>query len=327
MNKVRWGILSTAKIGRQQVIPATQAATNCEVVAIASRDSERAHAVAEDLGIPRSYGTYAELIHDPEVDAVYVPVPNHLHAEWTLKAAQAGKHVLCEKPLAMNASQAQEMIDGCAAAGVLLMEAFMYRMHPAWVKALDLLSQGDIGELRAVQSVFSYFNRDPANIRNFPEMGGGALMDIGCYSINLSRMLFGTEPTSVQSSVHLDPDFGVDILTSAVLGFPGGGQSTFTCGTQLHPDQRVLIIGSQGEIEIELPFNPAPDAESHITVTSGLRPLGPEDSKIITFPPANHYTIQAHLFAEAIINGTPVPLQPSDAVANMAVIDQILASE
>ncbi|MFV1990536.1 MAG: Gfo/Idh/MocA family protein [Acidimicrobiales bacterium] len=325
MGIVRWGILSTAKIGTAQVIPAIQAAENSEVVAIASRDSVRAESVAAELGIARSHSSYQALLDDPDVDAVYIPLPNHLHAKWTLKAASAGKHVLCEKPLAMNASEAKAMVDGCEAAGVLLMEAFMYRLHPAWVRTRHLIAQGHIGELRTVQSFFSYFNRDPHNIRNVLEMGGGAVMDIGCYSINLSRMLFGSEPVAVSASVQRDPEFGVDVLTSALLEFAGGGQATFTCGTQLQRHQDALIVGSDGRIEIAVPFTPDPRRESSIVVASARQPADPGASEVITFPAVNQYTIQAELFADAILSGKPVPTPPADAVANMAVIGEILS--
>ena len=218
---VRWGILSTANIGVRKVIPATQKAERCEVVAIASRDGERAAKVASELGIPRAHGGYEALLSDPEVDAVYIPLPNSQHAAWTIAAARAGKHVLCEKPLAMTAAEAEEMVRACATEGVLLMEAFMYRLHPSWEAVRELVASGRIGRLRAVQSWFSYFNDDPDDIRNVAELGGGALYDIGCYSINLSRMLFGGEPTGIEASVTRDAT-ATDVLTSAILAFDRG---------------------------------------------------------------------------------------------------------
>ncbi|MBT8203145.1 MAG: Gfo/Idh/MocA family oxidoreductase, partial [Acidimicrobiia bacterium] len=254
MSSVRWGILSTAKIGMEKVTPAIQAAPNCEVVAIASRSIDAAAAAAERLGIPAAYGTYEELL-ESDVDAVYIPLPNDMHRTWTLRAAAAGKHILCEKPLAMSVAEAQEMADACREAGVLLGEAFMYRHHPSWVEAVRLVRGGAIGELKAVQSRFSYYNDDPGNIRNRVDNGGGAIMDIGCYNINLSRMLFDAEPTRVAAAVTRDPVMAVDTLSSAVLEFPGGGQATFTCSTRAEPDQRVHILGTDGRIEIEIPFN------------------------------------------------------------------------
>jgi predicted dehydrogenase len=241
---LHWGIVSTANIGVRKVIPATQKAERCEVVAIASRDGERAAETATELGIPRAHEGYEALLADPEVDAVYIPLPNSEHAEWTIAAARAGKHVLCEKPLAMTAAKAEEMVRACATEGVLLMEAFMYRLHPSWESVRELVASGRIGGLRAVQSWFSYFNDDPRNIRNVPELGGGALYDIGCYCINLSRMLFGAEPTAIEASVTRD-ETGTDVLTSAILAFDAG-VATFTCSTRAEPDQRAHILRDRG---------------------------------------------------------------------------------
>jgi predicted dehydrogenase len=229
MAKVRWGVLSTADIGMSNVTPAIQAARNSDVVAIASRDGDRAASAARQLGIPESYGTYEELLGAENVDAVYIPLPNDMHAEWVARAADAGKHVLCEKPLALSADQASEMVRVCSEAGVKLQEAFMYRHHPTWVEAVRIVRGGGIGELRAVQSWFSYFNDDPTNIRNRVANGGGAVMDIGCYNINLSRLLFDAEPVHISSIVERDPEMGIDTLTSAILEFPNGGHSSFTC--------------------------------------------------------------------------------------------------
>ncbi len=272
MTKLRWGILSTANIGMKKVTPAIQRAHNSEVVAISSRTRDRARASADELAIPNAYGSYEELLADDDVDALYIPLPNDLHAEWTIRAAAAGKHVLCEKPLALTATQAEEMAHACDIAGVKLAEAFMYRHHPTWVEAGRLIDDGTIGELQAVQSWFSYFNDDPDNIRNRIENGGGAVMDIGCYSINLSRMLFGVEPSRIKATVKRDPKMKIDVLTSALLEFPGGGQATLTCSTRAEPDQRVHIVGSKGRIDIAIPFNIPPDGETNIFVTAGGDP-------------------------------------------------------
>lgn len=325
MSKLRWGILSTADIGMSKVTPAIQRAHNSEVVAIASRDLPRAEAAAMGLGIQSAYGTYDELLAADAVDAVYIPLPNDMHAEWTIKAARSGKHVLCEKPLAMNAAQASEMAEICAGAGVKLQEAFMYRHHPTWVEAKRIVDSGEIGELRAVQSWFSYFNDDPADIRNRMENGGGALMDIGCYSINLSRFLFGAEPERVDAMINRDPATGVDIVTSAMLEFGGGGQASFTCSTRAEADQRVHIYGSEGLVDVEIPFNIPSSTETRIFVTTGGgRPLQP-NTRTVTFQPADAYTIQAEMFADAVLADGDVPIPVSDAVANMRVIDAILA--
>lgn len=326
MTTLRWGILSTADIGMQKVTPAIQAASNAEVVAIASRDLERARAAAEALGIGTAHGSYEALLDDETVDAVYIPLPNDLHAEWTIRAAAAGKHILCEKPLALSAGQAQEMIDACADAGVVLQEAFMYRHHPSWVEAVRLVRSGAVGELRLVQSFFSYFNDDPANIRNRLDNGGGAVMDIGCYCINLSRLLFDAEPGSVDAVVHRDPDMGIDVLVSAILGFPDGARSEFSCSTRVEPHQRVDIVGTEGRIEIPIPFNIPTDIETRISVIAGGdAPVDPAGETII-FPPADQYTIQAELFGAAVLAGDGAVVDPSDAVANMRVIESVLAN-
>ncbi len=322
MRTVRWGILSTATIGMAKVTPAIQRAANCEVVAIASRHSDRAAAAARRLGIEASYGGYEQLLAAPDIDAVYIPLPNDMHAEWTTKAAAAGKHVLCEKPLGLTAAEARTMADACRGAGVKLAEAFMYRHHPTWVEARRLLAEETVGELQAVQSWFSYYNDDPANIRNRLENGGGAVMDIGCYNINLSRMLFAAEPVRIAAAVRRDPVMGIDTLSSAVLEFSGGGQATFTCSTRAAPYQRVHIIGDAGRIEMEIPFNIPPDRETRIFVARGG-----EAPETITFPPADQYTIQADLFARAIIEDTAVPVPIDDAINNMAAIETILATD
>jgi len=308
----------------RKVTPAIQRGGNCEVVAIASRDLERARAAARRLGVPSAYGTYEALLAADDVDAVYVPLPNDLHAEWTMKAAAAGKHILCEKPLAMTAAQAEEMAAACSEAGVKLAEAFMYRHHPSWVEAVRLVHGGAIGELQAVQSWFSYFNDDPDNIRNRAANGGGAIMDIGCYNINLSRMLFGAEPIAVRSAVRRDPAMGVDTLSSAVLEFASGGQATFTCSTRAEDYQRVHIVGTEGRIEIEIPFNIPPDRETRILITSGGEPPVAPATDVRAFPAADQYTIQAQLFADAVLNDSDVPVPVSDAIANLRVIESIL---
>ncbi len=326
MKNLRWGILSTADIGMTKVIPAIQRAERCEVAAIASRNPERAAAAATRLGIPRAYGSYEELLAAGDVDAVYVPLPNDGHAEWTIKAAEAGKHVLCEKPLAMSSAQAEQMARACAGAGVKLAEAFMYRHHPSWVETARLVRAGAIGRLQAVQSFFSYFNDDPVNIRNRVEHGGGAIMDIGCYCINLSRMLFAAEPARVKAAVRRDPEMGIDIVSSAVLEFPGGGQSTFACSIRAEPYQRVHIFGTAGRIEIEIPFNIPPDRETRVLVTSGGEaPVAPATETLV-FEAVDQYSIQASLFARAVLEGTEVSVPVEDAVANMRVIEAILAT-
>ena len=325
MANLRWGILSTADIGRKKVIPGIQAADRSTVVAIASRDEVRARGTAVALGIPRVHGSYEALLADPDVDAVYIPLPNHLHAAWTIAAAQAGKHVLCEKPLATTAADAERMIEACDRAGVRLMEAFMYRHHPSWVAACELVRSGRIGRLVAVQSWFSYFNDDATNIRNIREYGGGALYDVGSYSVNLSRMLFDAEPVRVEASIVRDSASGVDTLTSALLEFETG-IATFTCSTRAEDDQRVHIYGTDGRISIEIPFNIPPHLPTSIHLTHGGEPPVAPATETLTFAPADPYAVQASRFAAAVLDGHPIPVPPSDGVANLRVIERVFAA-
>lgn len=320
MNKIRWGILSTAKIGTEQVIPAMQAGEYCEIAAIASRDLDKAQEAARRLGIPKAYGSYEDLLADPEVDAIYNPLPNHLHVPWSIKALDAGKHVLCEKPIALTAAEAQELLDAAQKRPELkVMEAFMYRHHPQWQRARRLVAEGKIGELQTIQSFFSYYNVDPNNIRNMAEIGGGALMDIGCYCISQARFIFGAEPQRVCGSIEYDPQFRTDRLTSGILDF-GRGTSTFTCSTQLTPYQRVNIFGTEGRVEIEIPFNAPPDQPCKMWHQHGT------EIEEILLDVCNQYTIQGDLFSQAILNDTDVPTPLEDAVANMRVIEAIIHS-
>jgi len=320
-NKVRWGILSTAKIGLEKVVPSMQKASNLEVVAIASRDAERAREAADRLHLPQAFDSYEALLASPDVDAIYNPLPNQLHVPWTLRALEAGKHVLCEKPIALTADEAQQLADAAAGYPELkTMEAFMYRFHPQWRTARRWVEEGEVGELRTVHSHFAYRNLDPDNIRNRPETGGGGLMDIGSYDISLSRFLFGREPERVVASIEMDPDFGVDRLVSAMMDFGGGATATFTCATQLEPYQRVHAFGTQGRIEIEIPFNAPPIGTTRIVRQRGL------ETREISFRDADQYTLQGEAFSRAVLQDEPVPTPLSDAVANMRVLDAIRES-
>lgn len=321
---VKWGVLSTADIGMTKVIPAMQGSELSPVEAIASRSAESAAAAAEKLGIPKAYGSYEELLGDRDIEAVYIPLPNHLHAEWTIAAAEAGKHVMCEKPMAMTSAQAREMIAACESAGVKLMEAFMYRHHPLWEATRLLIEQGVIGELTVVDSVFSYFNDDPHNIRNIREAGGGALYDIGCYPVNVSRMLFGSEPTEVKSSVRRDETMGIDTVVSAILRF-GEGTATFVCSTRMEPDQSVDIYGTEGRLKVEIPFNIPPDRPTRLFETRGGEPPVAPDTTTHVLPSADQYALQADAFSRAIRTDSSVPVPPEDAVANLEVIEKIFA--
>ncbi|MGH2401680.1 MAG: Gfo/Idh/MocA family protein, partial [Candidatus Limnocylindria bacterium] len=292
------------------------------------RERALAERAATGLGIPTAHGSYEALLADPNVDAVYVPLPNHLHATWSIAAAEAGKHVLCEKPLAMTAADAERMIQAADRAGVRLMEAFMYRLHPSWVAVRELVASGRIGRLTAVQSWFSFYNDDPANIRNVLASGGGALYDIGCYGVNLSRMLFGGEPTRVEGVVVRDPVTGTDVVSSGILVFgdgDGAGVASFTCSTRVEDDQRVDIYGTTGRISIEIPFNIPPDLPTRVFLTAGGDPPVAPHTETLTFGPADPYAVEAEAFAAAILEGRPVPVAPTDAVGNLRVIERILA--
>jgi predicted dehydrogenase len=324
MEKIRWGILSTAKIGREKVIPATQASETGMVTAIASRELSQATAVAKQLGIEHAFGSYEELLDQPDVDAVYIPLPNHLHVPWSLRAIAAGKHVLCEKPISLTAAEAEGLAEIADSHPELkVMEAFMYRFHPQWQTARQLVRDGRIGELCTIHTSFSYFNDDPNNVRNHVEMGGGGLMDIGCYSISLSRWIFDAEPARVLGELHCDPETQVDTLASAVLEFETG-TSTFTCGTLLAPYQRVNIFGTTGRIEIEIPFNAPPDRPCRMWLQTGGQSATQIDEILLDV--CNQYTLQADVFGRAILEDQPVPTPLEDAVANMRVIERIFAS-
>jgi predicted dehydrogenase len=323
-DRIRWGVLSTANIGLKKVIPAMQKSALIEVAAIASRDLDRAKQAARELGIPKAYGSYEELLADPEIEAIYNPLPNQLHVPWSIKAAEAGKHVLCEKPISITADEARTLLAVQKRTGVKMGEAFMVRTHPQWLRVRELIGSGRIGELRTVQGFFSYFNRDPNNIRNIPECGGGALFDIGCYPINTSRFVFGQEPARVMGLVERDPEMCTDRLTSAVLGFPAG-QCTFTCSTQLVPYQRMNFFGTRGRIEIEIPFNAPNDRPTRIFIDDGGDLTGATISTE-TFPVCDQYTIQGDVFSRAIREGTDVPVTIENAIQNVAVIEAIFRS-
>lgn len=321
--KVSWGVLGAAKIGLDKVIPAMQRGRWSRIDAIASREPERAREAAKRLGIPKAYGSYEELLADPSIEAVYIPLPNHLHVPWSIRAAEAGKHVLCEKPIGLNVTETRELLRAQERTGVLIQEAFMVRTHPQWTGTRDLIRQGRIGELRSIAGYFSYFNRDPRNIRNVMEYGGGALMDIGCYPVNISRFIFDEEPVRVSGLVERDPEWRVDRLTSAVMQFPSG-QSIFTCATQVASYQRMQFFGTKGHLEVEIPFNAPPDKPCRIRLDTGSGIFsGPGTIK---FKPADQYTIQGDLFSRAIREGTPQPIPLRDALGNMAVIDAIFRS-
>jgi predicted dehydrogenase len=324
MSKVRWGILSAATIAVKKVIPAMQKGEWSEVTAISSRDRRKAEEAARVLGIPKAYGSYEELLADPQIEAIYNPLPNELHVPWSIKAAEAGKHVLCEKPLSMTVAEAKMLLAVRDRTGVKMGEAFMVRTHPQWLRTRELIVSGRIGHLRSVLGFFSYFNCDPTNIRNIPECGGGALMDIGCYPITTSRFVFGEEPSRVLGLVERDPEMKIDRLTSAILDFPSG-QSIFTCSTQLVPYQRIHFLGTRGRIEIEIPFNAPNERPCRIFIDDGRDIFG-GGITAENFPICDQYTIQGDVFSRAVREGTEVPVSLVDAVKNMAVIEAIFRS-
>jgi len=323
-NKVRWGVLGAAKIAIKKVIPGMQKGEWSEIAAIASRDRGKAEQAARALGIPKAYGSYEELLADPEIEAIDNPLPNQLHVPWSIKAAEAGKHVLCEKPLSLTKAEAQTLLAARNRAGVKIGEAFMVRSHPQWLRTRELIRADRIGRLCSIAGFFSYFNRDPTNIRNIPACGGGVLMDIGCYPVTASRFIFGEEPSRVLGLIERDPDMKIDRLISVILDFPSG-QSIFTCGTQLVPYQRMQFLGTRGRIEIDIPFNAPNDRPCQILIDDGRDVFG-SGVETETVPTCDQYMLQGDLFSKAVREGGDVPVSVDDAVKNMGVIEAIFRS-
>jgi predicted dehydrogenase len=320
MEKVRWGVLGCAKIAIEKVIPALQQCENGVVSAIASRNIDNAKKAAESLGIATAHGSYEALLDDPDVDAIYNPLPNHLHVPWSQKTIEAGKHVLCEKPIGLSVAEAEALQKTASQhPQVKVMEAFMYRFHPQWQKAYELVESGAIGELRAIQTFFSYYNVDPANVRHAPEMGGGGLMDIGCYPISQARYLFKREPERIFATMDIDSRFSVDRDVSAIMDF-GSATASFTCSMQMQPFQRTNIVGTEGRIEIEIPVNTLAYVAAKMTLTTN------DNSELIVLPVCDQYTLQGSAFADAILSETDVPTPLSDAVNNMKVIEAAVQS-
>ncbi|KAB0675997.1 Gfo/Idh/MocA family protein [Aureimonas leprariae] len=323
--KVRWGVLSTAKIGREKVIPAMQRGERSHVAAIASRDAATARKVADALGIGTAYGSYEELLADPEIEAIYNPLPNHLHVPWSVRALEAGKHVLCEKPVALTADEAGQLVDASKRTGKLVFEAFMVRHHPQWREAREIVRSGRIGEARAVQTVFAYYLDDPGNVRNQADIGGGGLYDIGCYAIATARFLFGAEPERVVGTIDRDPRFGTDRMTTGIAEFPGNRHLGFVCATQLVPVQRVEVLGTKGRLTVEIPFNAPNDRPTRIVVDDG-RDLHGTGAEAIEFPVADQYTLQGDAISAVIQGEASLEWGIEDAVLNMRVIDAFFRS-
>ena len=324
MKKVRWGILSTANIGTEKVIPGIQASAHSEVVAIASRDLGKAQAAAAALGIPKAYGTYEELLADGEIDAIYNPLPNHLHVPLTVAATQAGKHVLCEKPIALSAADA-EGLRACRP-DRLVLEAFMIRFHPQWLRAREIVRSGELGDIRAINAVFTYFNADPANVRNQAEIGGGGILDIGCYPVTAGRFLFETEPKRVVALVERDPEFGTDRLASVLADFGEGRQLSFICSTQTAGEQSVQVLGSKAKLDIIIPFNAPANERTAIAIDTGA-PFDGSLARREILPACDQYTEQAEAFALAVLGEQKLPWGIDDAILSMKVLDAIFASE
>lgn len=320
MKKVKWGVLSTANIGMAKVLPAINKSENGEVYAIASRNLENAKKAGAKLDIPQVYGSYEELLADPEVEAIYNPLPNHMHVEWTIKAMEAGKHVLCEKPLSLKSEDIQKLIDLREKTGLTVSEAFMVRYHPQWLKARSIAKEGLLGELRSIQGFFSYYNVDKNNIRNKKDIGGGAMLDIGCYPVTTSRFVFDEEPVRVASILESDPETGIDRLCSVLMQFPSG-QASFSVSTQLVPYQRMQILGTKGRLEVEIPFNAPPDKSCRLFLSQGE--FYREEHELMEFPVCDQYTLQAESFVRTLRGeqDNHVPLE--DAVKNMKVLEAI----
>jgi predicted dehydrogenase len=324
MKKLRWGVLGVARIATKKVIPAMQRGRWTRVDGLASRDGSKARAAAAELGIAKAYGSYEALIADPEIDAIYIPLPNHLHVEWTTRAAEAGKHVLCEKPIALVAADAERLLAVRDRTGVLIQEAFMVRTHPQWLGALEMARSGRIGEARSIVGYFSFFMDDPANIRQVKEWGGGGVLDIGCYLVNTARMIFGAEPRRVCALIEEQPNHGVDYMASLTMDF-GGRHAIGTCSTQLAYAQQITIVGTAGLVEIEIPFNAPPDRPCRIFVEDSP-PGAVPDRHVVEFETCDQYTIQGDLFSRAAMEDRPAPYPLEDSVKNMRVIDALFRS-
>lgn len=318
--KLNWGVIGTGKIARDHVIPAMQRGEFSHISAVASRSKQKAEGTAAELGIRKAYGSYEELLADPGIQAVYIPLPNHLHVEWSIKALEAGKHVLCEKPFTLTTEEVKRVMDVRDKTGMKIAEAFMVRSNLQWLKARELVRDADFGELKAVQGFFSYYNDDPGNIRNNPEMGGGGIWDIGCYPINTSRFIFGEEPVRVAASAEYDPVFRVDRLASVLLEYPSG-KAQFISGTQISPFQRMLFVGTKKHLEVEIPFNAPSKTPARILVGDDF--TRSEERHSIELPVCNQYTLQGDAFSKAVLNNTEVPVPLEDTLKNTAVLTAV----
>ena len=319
---LRWGILSTAKIAREHVIPAHLKARGCCITAIASRDQSRAQAVADEFQIPHALADYQSLLQSDVVDAVYIPLPTSQHVEWAIKAANAGKHVLVEKPLALSADALHAVQAAAEANNVMIAEAFMVNYHPQWHQVREWLDRGAIGRLRYIQSAFSYYNRDPKNMRNRPELGGGAIPDIGVYPTVTARMVTGKEPLKVRADIEFDAEFGTDSYANVQYAFDGFDMS-FMLSTSMAAHQSMRLHGEEGYIQVEAPFN----AELYGDVKVSLWNAAHTEVQTVRFGGVNQYQLQAEAFADAVASGDSSALFSLDSsIANQRAIDAIYAS-
>jgi len=324
-NKVKWGILGAASIARRRVVPAMKNCELAEVAAVGSRSLAKSQEFAKELGIPKAYGSYEELIDDPEIEVIYNPLPNHLHVEWSIRAASRGKHVLCEKPIARSVDEARRLLQARDDYGVKIGEAFMVRTHPQWLRSREMIRAGKIGKLRSILGYFSYYNIEPENVRNSMDFAGGALMDIGCYPVKMSRFIFGEEPRRVVACIERDPSFGTDRLTSAILEF-NEGQSIFTCSTQMVYYQRMQFFGTQARLDVEVPFNAPTDTPCRLILDDGKNLYAGQSQQVELIPICNQFTIQADLFSKAVRGEGEVPNPMEDAVANTAALEALFQS-
>jgi len=324
-DKLRWGVLGVSNFAVRKIIPAVRHCEHAVIHGIASRDSERARASADELGIPKSYGSYEALLGDPEIDVVYNPLPNHLHVPWSIRAAEAGKHVLCEKPVALSTAELRSLIKARDEVKVQIAEAFMIRHHPQWLRVRELIANGSLGEVRAVSICFSYFNRNATNVRNVADYGGGGMWDIGCYAVNVARLVFGWEPVRGVGSLELDPEFGVDRLASGILEFANGAQAVFVCSTQMTPYQRVQILGTKGRVEVEVPFNAVPGEGMRLFIDDGSDVKG-SGVRAETVAVCDQYTLEADSFSRAVRGEEKLVNSLEDTFGNTATLEALFRS-
>ena len=319
MKKLKVGVLGISNHFVKRVFFPLRKSKNVEIFAVSSRSGEKAKKFASKYNVKRWYDSYEKLLEDEEIEAVYIPLPNHLHLEYIKKAADAHKHVICEKPLTLNYEQTKEAFEYAKKRGILLMEAFMYKHHPQWLRAKEIVESGEIGEVQTIHCYFSYDNKDPKNIRNVLEFGGGALLDIGVYAVSSARWIFEKEPTKVVALLNRDERFKVDTLVSGILDFDGKS-ALFSVATQAFPTQNVEVYASAGTIFVEVPFNTYPDVPGHLHVRTTI---GTRD---VYLGPADHYLLEFEHFARAIREKKSISSFEEDSLNNMKTIDALFKS-